>query len=135
MTDADDPLSATASRSPDPPTNAPVSRVRDVIVCLSGAPEFSLDEYKARLPIGSPTSVRSGGSPDPMPLGRDASIGWLASADAKLVVDACTPRGHHFNPVGVPGQRFSLMREIDLGQYESNRSLGTPTACCTTACR
>lgn len=122
MTESQSLLSAKIPRFGAPPTDTPVVLVRDVIVCVTGQPDVSLAEFRAHPPIASPMELRLGGSADPEPVGRGVMIGRLSDDDADLVMNACTSRGHYFNPIRQFGQRFSFVREIELADWEARRS-------------
>jgi len=47
-------------------------------------------------------------------------IDHLDSDQAELVMNACTQRGHYFMPTRQFGQRYSFIREIELGAFEDN---------------
>jgi hypothetical protein len=104
-----------------PITEAPVSRVRDVIVCATDPSYDASDgEYQRHPPIGSPILFRQEGSAPPVDLGRGVRIDRLSAEDAELVMHACTPRGHYFSPIRQFGQRYSLVRDVDLGVHEEH---------------
>lgn len=122
MAESQSPLSAKVPRFAPPPTDTPVARVRDVIVCVTGDSDISLEEFKAHPPIASPIELRLGGSADPVSLGRGVMLGRLSNEDAELVMNACSSRGHYFNPIRQFGQRFSFIRNVDLARWEQQRS-------------
>lgn len=77
MSESQSPLSAKVPRFAAPPTDTPVVLVRNVIVCVTGDNDISLEEFKAHPPIASPIEVRLSGSADPVSLGR--GVMWGAS--------------------------------------------------------
>jgi hypothetical protein len=101
------------------PTSEPVARVRDVIVCPTFETDTSTDEFGAHPPIGSPSLL--GLRPDasePVDVGRGVILDRLSDEDAELVMSACSPRGHYFAPVRQFGQRFSVIRDVPLDQWQ-----------------
>jgi hypothetical protein len=103
-----------------PITEAPVTRVRDVVLCATdpSSVDFTTEEIQQHPPIASPRLLRSGGSADSVDLGRGVRIDRLSNDDAKLVMDACSPRGHFFAPIRRLGQRYSFVREVDLAMHD-----------------
>src|SRR4051812_5538061 len=87
-----------AIRATGSPTDAPVSRVRDVLICTTSSAEVSMQEGHAHPPTASPIEMRFRGASEPVDLGRGIQIDRLSSEDAELVMNACSPRGHYFVP-------------------------------------
>src|SRR4051794_35648849 len=81
------------------PTNAPVVRVRDVLICVTSGADVSMEEVHAHPPIASPIEMRVRGAGEPVDLGRGVYIGRLSGEDVELVMNACSLRGHYFAPV------------------------------------
>lgn len=99
--------------SAGPPTQAPVARIRDVLVCpINNATAVSPEEFRDHPPIGSAAVLQMSNAPGPASLGQDLQIAGLPQADWELVMNACTPRGHYFVPVRQFGQRYSIVREV-----------------------
>ena len=127
MSPPDDRFSADLPHHFGPTTNAPVARARDVVVCTTEGGAGSVDEARAHPPIASPIARRHGLDDQPVELGRGVSIGRLSDADAELVMNACTPRGHHFAPIRQFGQRYSFIREVPDDEYHRDRLRWDPT--------
>lgn len=102
------------------PTSAPVEKVRDVLVCVTGA-GVSHEEVLEHPFIASPMEMRVMGLSEPCELGRGIVIGRLSQDDAELVLNACTPRGHYFAPVRQFDQLFSFIRDVDLKEWQQHR--------------
>jgi hypothetical protein len=102
-----------------PITEAPVCRVRDVLICATDASvEFTAEEITDHPPIASPRLLREEGESSPVDLGRGVRIDRLADEEAELVMNACTPRGHYFSPIRQFGQRYSFVLDVDLAEQE-----------------
>jgi hypothetical protein len=102
-----------------PITEAPLARVRDVVICVpDGAVDASSEEFMAHPPIATRVPL-TGSSGEPFELGRGVVIDRLSGEDSALVMNACTPRGHYFSPIRQIGQRYSLVREVDLTEHEA----------------
>jgi hypothetical protein len=118
MTDSRDVFSAKVGRFFSGPTDAAISGIRDVLICTTGA--GSVEEYKTHPPIASPLAERLGGERTRLDLGSGLRIDRLSREEAELVMNACTPRGHYFHPIRQFGQRYSFIRDVDLGEWEHN---------------
>jgi hypothetical protein len=105
-----------------PITGAGVSGVRDVLICgvVPAAVDFTPEEIEAHPPIKWPRLLREVGEAPPAELGRGVRIDRLSREDEKLVMNACTPRGHYFSPLRSAGQRYSFVLEVDLAEYEQH---------------
>lgn len=110
--------------SAGPPTQAPIVRVRDLIVCV-GDPsnKVPIEEVYAHPPIGwdrrrGEDDERFGEIVDRIDLGGGTAIERLDRDTAELVMNACMPRGHYFVPVRQFGQRYSLVKEVPLDELE-----------------
>jgi hypothetical protein len=108
--------------SAGPPTQAPIVRVRDLIVCV-GDPSIDvpIEEVYAHPPIGwnrRPGGERFGEMVDSIDLGGGIIIEDLGRDTAELVMNACTPRGHYFVPVRQFGQRYSFVKDVPLDELE-----------------
>jgi hypothetical protein len=105
-----------------PITDAPVSGVRDVLICgvVPGAVDFTPDEIQEHPPIAWPRLLRDEGEAPPVELGRGVRIDRLSPEDEELVMNACTPRGHYFSPIRQVGQRYSFVLEVDLAEHEQH---------------
>jgi hypothetical protein len=103
-----------------PITEAPVSGVRDVLICATdpSAVDFTHEELEEHPPIAWPRLLREEGESPPVELGRGVRIDRLVPEDADLVMNACTPRGHYFSPIRQFGQRYSFVLDVDLAKYE-----------------
>lgn len=112
--------SAVLPRFVGPPTNAPVVKVRDVAICLTGQSDGDADEYRSHPPIASPILRRDSTEHDPGPfdLGRGLRIDRLDADESDLVMNACMARGHHFVPIRQYGQRYSFVREYGPDEHE-----------------
>jgi hypothetical protein len=111
--------------SAGPPTQAPIVRVRDLVICV-GDPSIDvpIEEVYAHPPIGWDRSPgldeerASGEFVDTVDLGGGIAIEELDGDTAELVMNACTPRGHYFVPVRQFGQRYSFVKEVSLDELE-----------------
>jgi hypothetical protein len=102
-----------------PPTSAAVTRVRDVVVCVTNGTTAAAEEFKAHPPIAGSAAARAYlGAGGVVELGGSIRIDRLEQDEATMVINACTPRGHYFFPVYQFGQRYSFIREIDLEERE-----------------
>ena len=117
MTDPDV-FSADIGKHFGPTTETPVALMRDVIICTTGDADADVDEFREHPPVGSPLKKRMEGSADPVDLGRGLRLDRLPDDQAELVMNACTPRGHHFVPIRQFGQRFSFVRELDVSEWD-----------------
>jgi len=111
--------------SAGPVTEAPIVRVRDLIVCI-GDPSIRvpIEEVYAHPPIGwhrrpGMDEERAPGEfVDTIDLGGGIIIEQLDRDTAELVMNACTPRGHYFLPVRQFGQRYSFVKEVSLDELD-----------------
>ncbi|HEY2333653.1 MAG TPA: hypothetical protein VGH58_01425 [Solirubrobacterales bacterium] len=109
--------------SAGPPTQTPIVRVRDLIVC-AGDPSLDvpIEEVYAHPPIGwerhPGDAERFAEIVDMIDLGDGIVIEELDRDIAELVMNACTPRGHYFVPVRQFGQRYSFVKEVALDELE-----------------
>jgi hypothetical protein len=69
----------------------------------------------------TPAALRLTNAVDAVDLGRDIRIEGLPTDEAELVMNACTPRGHHFYPVRQFGQRYALVRPVSAAQWEDHQ--------------
>ncbi len=111
--------------SAGPPTQTPIVRVRDLIVCV-GDPSIKvpIEEVYAHPPIGwahRPGDERFGETVNTIDLGDGILIENLDRDTAELVMNACTPRGHYFVPVRQFGQRYTFVKEVSLDKLEQRR--------------
>jgi hypothetical protein len=112
--------------SAGPLTQAPIVRVRDLVVC-AGDPSIDVEigEVYAHPPIGwdrhpGVDDERFGEIVDAIDLGGGIAIEELDRDTAELVMNACTPRGHYFVPVRQFGQRYSFVKEVPLDELEEH---------------
>jgi len=105
-----------------PVSPSAVVSVRDVILCTTGG-GGSVEEYRNAPPIGARVSTPHGRGllVAPVDLGRGIRVERLDDELAALVMHACSPRGHFFVPFRQFGQRYSLVREVPLEQFELAR--------------
>lgn len=103
-----------------PDTKAPATRVRDVIVCPTDPSGPVGDVIRDHPPIGSSAFFRGLVGADPQDLGRGVRIEHLPRDEATLVMNACSPRGHHFVPMRQFGQRYSFVLELDVQEWHEN---------------
>jgi len=111
--------------SAGPVTEAPIVRVRDLLVCI-GDPSIRvpIEEVYAHPPIGwhrrpGMDEERAPGEfVDTIDLGGGIIIEQLDRNTAELVMNACTPRGHYFLPVRQFGQRYSFVKEVSLDELD-----------------
>jgi hypothetical protein len=110
--------------SAGPPTQAPIVRVRDLVIC-AGDPSnhIPIEEVYAHPPIGwdrhpGVDDERFGETVDTIDLGRGIAIEDLDRDTVELVMNACTPRGHYFVPVRQFGQRYSFVKEVPLNELD-----------------
>lgn len=110
-----------------PETDAPVSGLRDVILCATNpAEQTETGEYMDHLPVGALAIARVGGDGRgamEVDLGRGVVLKRLSSEDADLVMNACAPRGHYFAPIRQFGQRYSLVLDLPADVWEGDRGL------------
>jgi hypothetical protein len=110
--------------SAGPPTQAPVTGVRDVIVCVKGGDQVDPADFREHPPVGAAQWMRHHRDPDnrvgAVELGRDVSLEHIGRADAQLVQFACQPRGHYFFPVGAPNQVYSFVRRMPASEHEDH---------------
>jgi hypothetical protein len=110
--------------SAGPPTDAPVSSVRDVIVCVKGGEQVDPDDFRENPPVGAAQWMRHRRDPDnrvgAVNLGRGVRLEHITRADAQLVQFACQPRGHYFFPVGAPNQVYSFVRPMPPSEHEAH---------------
>lgn len=104
-----------------PLTEAPITGVRDVLICAND-PSYDLPEgeYLRHPPIGSLCLLREEGSSPPVDLGRGVRIDRLSPEEEELVMNACTPRGHYFSPIRQFGQTYSMIRDVNLAEHEEH---------------
>jgi hypothetical protein len=102
------------------PSPAPIVRVRDVIVCptFETQPPVEIEEVRAHPPVGF-SFAGIAASSGPIEIGNGVNIDRLPDDDAELVMNACSPRGHHFVPIRQFGQRYSLIRDLDPETFGS----------------
>ena len=101
------------------PTDAPVARVRDVLICAtSDDVTVAMEEVYAHPPIASPIELRLTGASEPVHLGRRVYIDRLSNDDVELVMNACSPRGHYFAPIRQFGQRYSFIRNVEREEWK-----------------
>lgn len=110
--------------SAGPPTQAPVTGVRDVIVCVKGDDQGDPDDFRENPPVGAAQWMRHRREPDnrvgAIDLGRDVYLEHLDRDDAQLVQFACQPRGHFFFPVGAPNQVYSFVRSLPASEHDDH---------------
>lgn len=101
------------------PTDAPIVRVRDVVLCLGTADQVAPEEFRAHPPIAGAVERRnSPGTAGGTDLGRGLRIDRLSSGEEKLVMTACDPRGHYFFPIRHNIVRHVLILDVDSGWEE-----------------
>jgi hypothetical protein len=105
------------------PTSAPVVCARDVILCptLEIDSGFSIEDLRAHPPVGFQLSG-AGIEAESAPLGQGVVLDRLSSRDAERVMNACSPRGHHFVAIRQSGQRYSFIRELEPERVAQARS-------------
>jgi hypothetical protein len=105
-----------------PATTGPVTSIRDVILCPTGAGGGTVDDYRDAPPVGAPFLRRLEWVEDAGPayLGREMRIDRLDDDEADMVLCACTPRGHHFAPVKQFGQRYCFIRDVPVAEWETS---------------
>lgn len=81
--------------------------MRDVAVVPTGTDEAPIEDYREHPPVRS------------FDLGNEARIERLSDADYELMMAACWPRGHFFHAVPQWGQRYAVIRDVDLAAYEA----------------
>jgi hypothetical protein len=87
------------------PTDAQVVAVRDVILIPTTYVE---DDSEHEVPAGD----------EPLGIADETTIERISHADAELILNACTHRGHYFFGVRQFGQRYSFVRRVELDAYE-----------------
>jgi hypothetical protein len=102
------------------PTDAPVSRVRDVLICATGGADVSIEEIQAHPPIASAIEVRLRGGGEPVDRGRGVYIDSGSGEDVEVVMNACSLRGHYFAPIRQFGQRYSFIRDVDDEEWREH---------------
>ena len=90
------------------PTDAPVVDVRDVAVVPTGTDNASAADYRAHPPANG------------VELDRGLTIECLSDDEYDLMMAACRPRGHFFYSVPQWGQRYTVVRRVDLADYGVN---------------
>ncbi len=93
------------------PTDAPVTRVRDVLVCPTTQAQ---GDFATHPPAGASA----------VDLGRDLVLTDFGQAEAELVMNACMPRGHYFVAVRQYGCRYAFVRTLDADVADGPRSFG-----------
>jgi len=95
------------------PTDAPVARIRDVVVIPTTLVEggYSREEEQ---PAGRP----------PAELAEEMTLEVLPSEESELLMNACSQRGHYFLGVRQFGARYTFVREVDPAVYEGDRAFG-----------
>jgi hypothetical protein len=102
-----------------PGTQAPVARVRDVILCpIDTTVQVSPEEFRAHPPVDAPAELQFIQHTGPIEIGQGVRLESLSRDEADLVMNACTPRGHYFFPVRQFGQRFSMLRTVPVEEWE-----------------
>jgi hypothetical protein len=120
---AEDQLSAKLSQrfALGPPDHGPVVSVRDVVVCPGTDNDATAEEFRAHPPVAFPLFELEGPiEVGPVELGRGARLDRLASDEAELVMNACTPRGHYFLPVRQFSQMYAFVRDVDPAEAEKS---------------
>jgi hypothetical protein len=90
------------------PTDAPVVAVRDVAIVPTGTDAAPVEEYRIHRPVTN------------FDLGNEVTIELLDGGDYDLMMAACRPRGHYYYAHPLWGQRYALVRRVDLAAYEAN---------------
>lgn len=90
-----------------PGTGARVVRVRDVVVVPWVKDDATREEFDAHPPATNSD------------LGHGLSLVRLPQAEAELLMNASSHRGHFFIPVRQFSQRYSFVREVALDVYET----------------
>jgi hypothetical protein len=112
----DDPDELRAASSADlhwvgrAPTATPATRVRDVLLIPTGNSE---GDWQTHPPVGD----------QPVDLGRSLALTRLDHDEAELVMNASTPRGHHFFAVRQFGGLYAFVLEVDLAAYQQHHFL------------
>lgn len=89
------------------PTATAVTRVRDVLLIPTGTAE---GDWQAHPPVDAPG----------VDLGRDLWLTRLDHDEAELVMNAGTPRGHHFFAVRQFGGLYAFVLEVDQAAYQEH---------------
>jgi len=104
-----------------PASEAPVTSVRDVILCPTVHGRGDIEDYRENPPVGAPILRRlQEVDRGPALLGRQMRVDRLDQREADMVLSACTPRGHHFAPVKQFGQRYCFIRDVDVGEWQTH---------------
>jgi hypothetical protein len=94
-------------------TAAQISRVRDVVLCLSTVVTPEAGDVQAHPPVGGLAARRGNAEvAEEIDLGLGITIGRLRGEDEKLVVNACDPRGHYFFPIRHNIVRHAFVRDV-----------------------
>jgi hypothetical protein len=94
-----------------------------VIVCPTSEidPHFSVEDLRANPPVGFRLG-QADISAESVSLGNGVTVDRLSQREAERVMNACSPRGHHFVPVRQFAQRYSFIRELDPQRVAQTRS-------------
>jgi hypothetical protein len=89
------------------PTATAVVRVRDILLIPAGDAD---GDWAADPPVEAAVD-----------LGRDLSLTALPHAEAELVMNACTPRGHYFFAARQFNALYAFAREVELAAYAADQ--------------
>src|SRR5262245_7330534 len=89
------------------PTEARAEAVRDVILIPTTHVEGAYDDEE---PAGA----------EPIGIADDMTIERISQADAELILNSCTQRGHYFLGARQFGQRYAFVRQVDHERYEQD---------------
>jgi hypothetical protein len=95
------------------PTDAPVTRIRDVVVIPTTLVEGDYSREDEQ-PAGRPS----------VELAQEMTLEALPAEESGLVMNACSQRGHYFLGVRQFGARYTFVREVDPAVYEGDRAYG-----------
>jgi hypothetical protein len=102
------------------PMGAPVTQVRDVLLCPTVPTDTTTEEFTEHPPVASsPLLGLRSDALSPVNVGRGIRVDRLSDDDAQLVMNACSPRGHYFVPIRQFGQRFTFIRDVPLDEWEA----------------
>jgi hypothetical protein len=99
------------------PATGEALRVRDVILCANGPEQIHDGEFEAHPPVGMTPRLLIEDAVPVVDLGEGITLTQLDDDEAERVLNACSPRGHNFDPVRQFGQRYSFVRERVISDY------------------
>ena len=101
------------------PSHARPVRARDVLLCHTTHTDASSEEKRDHVPVDAPILARERKEPSPVELGRGIRMAWLPNEESKLVMTACSQRGHYFFPKWTFGQRYTYVLDVEDPEEES----------------